>query len=1481
MFDFRKKLGLIALVCSITGLASCGGGSGTDNKKVSLPGCDASEVLNSEGQCVTPPPLPACPEGQIRPTPTANCITPNFPEPLYKPGINEVVIFVNSENKDDLPKLNMHLWQDCGNGWGSSVTDGKGDTYPIPTSWPSGPYMSSNVNSLDPIYGAYFVIPISETGTCGNFIIKNGNLQTNDLSVNNITRLTPDKSGPYDRMYWVILNTTDMRASRNSASPICINDVCEEFEVPALAISDVGAHWIDKNTIAWSRDLTDVQLYWSDTAGMSANLDGSVGGANGNLALGNAADLSESQIALVPHLSSYKAYAVNFPLPEDPEVDQLEWIKSSLKKELIVVGTDTATGRKYGTRVQMAKVLDELYTSGTTDADENNSLGVTYNNEVVSTSVWAPTALNVELRVYDGTPIRVKNTVQLTLDDKTGIWSGSFPVAEVDRKYYRYRVTVYNPFIKSFQILEVTDPYSVSLSANSKHSQFVNLNDADLKPDGWDEHTAPEALVPEAATIYEAHIRDFSIRDESTSNVNRGKYMAFTELDSAPMQHLMELKNSGLTYIHLLPSNDSSNVDEEASSQINLNSTVLELCDELKDEAPVCKGVERSNATIKSVLESYDPLSADARVLVGKLANLDGFNWGYDPHHFNVPEGGYSTSPHGATRIKEMRAMNKALHDIGLRVVLDVVYPHTVSSGVEVANSVFDKIVPGYYYRVNAISGVVEGGTGAGPDTATENRMMAKFVSDSVVHWAKNYGFDGFRFDQSGFMPKDTLVSAFNAVKEIDEDNYFYAEAWNPGGGTSAERIKELSVQESLAGTGIGTFNDRLRNPMQQLALMNGENADAIRAGLAGNLKNFLLKTKRGTVINAQRVGAYNLDPQEAINYIEKHDNETFWDWMHRPDALPENTSLENRVRIQNLSLSIPLLSQGVPFIHMGSDLLRSKSMCPNSYNAGDWFNYVDFTKQTNNWSVGLPPELRDGVTDEYVTSVFADANSKPLPENIEQASAVFQEFLKIASSSPLFSLQTESDVLDRVGFHDGGKGQVAGLIVMSIDDGVGVVKGTASTPRADLDADLTERFDAVVVVINGTATSQSAMINTSTGFELHSIQKSSVDTVVSTAVFAEASNDEVGGTFTVPAYTTAVFVKPQLGVQGAGLSADATTGVVLPVPYGDTSIYVRGGVSSSGWDATTANKMKYDGDGIYSVTLDVPAGDLIFKIAEADWSSPNLGSAETVVIDGAPISLVQGSNDNIKINVAVAGEYRFVLDASISSTAPSLTVVNPDTFQGEPIYLRGTVTSAAWDATSVNQLTYEGNGIYGLVANVTAGDYVFKVASSDWSTVNMGSADTAVLGESMEITQGSNDNIPITIPSDGNYRFEVNTRYADAPTVKIYADDLFSLTPIYARGTVSSAGWDATADNLFSYVGRGLYTLSLNIIAGDYVFKVAETNWSNPNLGAPSAPLGETTELTQGSNDNIAITIPVDGSYLFTVDTSNAEAITVTVDSE
>ena len=1337
MCNYRKNLGLFALVCILAGLAGCGGASGTDGDTSPLDVCSDHQVILENGQCGEPPPLPACPEGQIRVGDSA-CFVPDFPPPVYTPGPNEAVIYFNKRDKD-FNNYSLHLWNACGGGWADTEL----------TTWPAGPAVASAEGGdlmHDPIYGAYFIVQTNGVGNCGNFIIKKGagDDQTNDLSID----LTY-AGGPYERMYFVIADPVTLRNSQTSVAPICIDDICEAYEQPALAINNVAAHWIDQSTILWRQDLSNVELYSSATGEIAANDDGSV--ANGTLVAElTPTVMTTEQMATVPHMSEYFAYTVDLPVED---------IKSLLKQQLLIVG-DLADSGRAGTEVQKALLLDALYTAGENDADEAK-LGVNYVDGGVSVSVWAPTAQKVELRLYSN-DLSLESTQEMTLDNATGIWSYTGG-AELDRKFYRFRVTGYNPVTGVIEVLEVTDPYSVSLSTNGRHSQFVNLADADLKPDGWDSHAVPTVVSPEAMSIYEVHVRDFSIRDTDTPEEHRGKYLAFTDTGTAPVAHLQALADAGLTHVHFLPINDFSSVEEDESEQANLDSVVYELCDVVspRNSAPVCNGEEDDNTTLLSVFQSYSPYEDFARNLANAMSGYDGFNWGYDPQHFNAPEGSYATDPHGVARIVEMRAMNMALHNMGLRVVMDVVYPHTAAAGVATANSTFDKIVPGYYYRNNVVTGIPETvGSNAGPDTATEHQMMGKFLTDSVAMWAEQYKVDGFRFDQSGLIPKDVLVNAWEAVKAVDPDNYFYGEAWTLN---ALGRVPVLATQQNLAGTGIGTFNDRIRNPLRELALINaGGNENAIRAGLAGNLSAFRLVTNTGATVEAGSVGAYNLDPQEAVNYVSKHDEETLWDWMHHPDALPEDTALADRVRIHNLTTSIPLLSQGVPFFHMGVDILRSKSMSQNSYNAGDWFNTVDFTKQTNNWNVGLPVELRDSLTDQDVLEAIIDSESTPAAAEIMQASAVFNEFLSIASSSPLFSLTTAEEVMDRVGFHNSGTTQVDNLIVMSINDGVGTVAGTDGTPRADLDPNL----DAIVVVFNGNATAISHPVVTSAGFTLYSMQQTSVDSVVQGATFAEATGDATGGTFTVPAYTTAVFVKVQGAAQGQGLEATATSGYEPPVPYGAAAVHVRGDMNS--WGADAANQLVYEGDGVYGITLDLAAGTYNFKVASSDWSTVNLGASDmAAVTPGTPVTLQSGSNGNLTLTVATAGSYRFELDALVDKDMPVLTVTDAlNIFAGTPMYLRGTITT--WDPPpAANELVYNGGGLYQLTVNVAAaGQYEFKIAAADWSTELTVNGAMEVGEPAALVTSGSNTVIDIT--AAGNYVFTLNTGIPDAPTITV-----------------------------------------------------------------------------------------------------------------
>ncbi|HEX2619069.1 MAG TPA: pullulanase-type alpha-1,6-glucosidase, partial [Phototrophicaceae bacterium] len=633
----------------------------------------------------------------------------------------------------------------------------------------------------------------------------------------------------------------------------------------------------------------------------------------------------------------------------------------------------------------------------------------------------------------------------MTRDDVTGVWSVTGE-AGWKGKYYLFEVQVYVRTTGKIETNLVTDPYSVSLSMNSKRSQLVDLRDADLKPEGWETLIKPPLNAPEDITIYELHVRDFSINDETVNPDYRGTFMAFTETQSAGMQHLIGLQQAGLSHIHLLPAFDIATIEENAAERV------------VPDPAE---------------LASFPPDSDQQQALIDNTRDKDGFNWGYDPYHYTVPEGSYSTNPDGTTRILEFRDMVQSLNQNGLRVVMDVVYNHTTAAG-QADKSVLDKIVPDYYYRLDANGNIAT--SSCCPNTATEHDMMEKLMVDSLMVWATQYKVDGFRFDLMGHHMKRNIEKVRQVLDglTLEKDGvdgkqiYLYGEGWDFG--EVADNARGINAtQLNMAGTGIGTFSDRLRdavrggNPfggLQEQGFINGlyvdpngitpgsEDeqlvqlllfSDQIRVGLAGNLAAYQFIGRDDELIAGTDVpyngnpAGYTQDPQENIIYIEAHDNETLFDIIQL--KAPANTSMADRVRMQGLGLSIVTLSQGVPFYHAGMDMLRSKSIDRNSYNSGDWFNVLDFSYQENGWGRGLPPASDNQGNWEIFKPLLANPDLKPSTEDVQASVKHYEEMLSIRYSSPLFRLQTASQIQEMLSFQNTGSEQIPGLIVMTLTD--------------------------------------------------------------------------------------------------------------------------------------------------------------------------------------------------------------------------------------------------------------------------------------------------------------------------------------------------------------------------------------------------------------------------------------------------------------
>lgn len=908
--------------------------------------------------------------------------------------------------------------------------------------------------------------------------------------------------------------------AKNQNSPSVIAELNANITSEYLSFaSDSAAHWLTPELLVLPKSNEEILYQLLNTS--KENFD--------NRMLFEV-DFPSDLAKKFPHLADFQAYKVDLSTSQ---------AKAWLKQQLLVVALDKNQQVQNVSFVQSGAVIDALYTRGENDANEVNDLGATVTENEVNFKLWAPTAQQVNVLLFDE-KMQPINSAGLSMveDTNTGIWSATGDSA-LNGTYYQYQVTVYHPESKQVETLNTTDPYSLSLSVNSKYSQVVNLNDESTQPKNWLNHQVPTVKNVEDNIFYETHIRDFSADDKVLSNDSfRGKYKAFSEQNSDGIKHLKSLQRAGLNNIHLLPTFDIGTVNEDPQQTIDLNDNLSKVCS-IAPKASICSESFNAEQSLKSVLQGYDIQGEKAQAFVSELRRLDNYNWGYDPYHYTVPEGSYAVNPQGKSRLVEFREMVQSLHGLGFRVIMDVVYNHTLESRLE-SKSVLDKIVPNYYHRLNTISGKIEQSTCC-DNTATERVMMAKLMSDSLVVWARDYKIDGFRFDLMGHQTKSSMLAAREAVRVVDEDTYFYGEGWNFGEVANNTRFTQASQLE-LGGTEIGTYSDRLRdavrgsgnNTRDSQGLGNGLfilpnerqpsdgqsnkqsrqeydlRMDQLRVGLAGNLSAFPVYQKNGEQVLGKDIPygdqptGYALDPADTINYISKHDNQTLWD--NSQYRLPFNVSTDDRVRMHLQSLSFTLFAQGIPFLHMGSEFMRSKSFLRDSYDYGDWFNRVDFSKQSNHYNIGLPPAGKDKDNWPLIKEVLKGHQGRDHVEakHIEFSAKVFEEMLALRMSSPLFRLTTAKDIIEKVSFLNTQNKQL-GLLVMKLDDAQGLP--------------VDDNVESLMVIFNTSTKAQKFAYDGADEYKLHPIQQNGVDTV------SKQSKSNNKG-FTVPALSSVVFVK-------------------------------------------------------------------------------------------------------------------------------------------------------------------------------------------------------------------------------------------------------------------------------------------------------------------------------------------------------------------
>lgn len=516
---------------------------------------------------------------------------------------------------------------------------------------------------------------------------------------------------------------------------------------------------------------------------------------------------------------------------------------------------------QYGYVVRTSEFDEDFYYAG-------EDLGTTYSKQATTFKVWSPIASQVKIDL-------LQNDTTVTYDltrGKKGVWSITIK-KDLELASYVYLVKVNGTWN------EATDPYAIASTPN--HKRTVVVNPEKIKLDSKRE-LAQQIESYTDAIIYEMHVRDFSIHENSGIK-NVGKFLGVVEegtrTSRGTLTGLDYLVDLGVTTIQLLPTYDFGSVDE--------------------------------------------------------LNQFETYNWGYDPVQYNVPEGSYATKvldPY--SRILEMKQMIAKLHEKGFRVTMDVVYNHMFDAGA----SAFENIVPNYYFRLGE-NGEVSNGSWCGNDMDSLRPMCRKFMVDSTKMWIRDYGFDGFRFDLMGIIDIETMNQIVEECQAIDSSVMIYGEGWNMPTLMDDELKAMMFNNEKMPK--IAHFNDRFgrgikgspfETEMSDIGYGLGYTAEIDRAMnvIAGSCTNI-------------GMDPLFVEPTMTLNYVECHDNMTLFDKIMLSNKCE---SLDLRLKRQKMITALVLVSQGISFLHAGQEFNRTKDGDHNSYMSPDSINKLDWDRK-------------------------------------------------------------------------------------------------------------------------------------------------------------------------------------------------------------------------------------------------------------------------------------------------------------------------------------------------------------------------------------------------------------------------------------------------------------------------------------------------------------------------------------------------------
>ena len=546
-----------------------------------------------------------------------------------------------------------------------------------------------------------------------------------------------------------------------------------------------------------------------------------------------------------------------------------------------------------------------------------DDLGLTFDGEKAVFKVWAPLASDVQILFYDDVSkvgnfkaetVAVNACGSTTEDSLKGEPSAENELS-LDKETGIWSYTLDSVGSKKYYKYQITnngitywtsDIYAKACSPDAIASQIVDIN-AGTEYGTKEKYKNPfGSNGSDAKDNSDAIIYEMHIRDWSRATVSdsTGKFNDF-----ASDEVIAHLKDLGVTHVQILP------------------------------------------------MFEY-----------AQVVNDDGYNWGYNPYHYNVPESrytDYSSDKDGMATVEQARAMIKKLHENGIAVIMDVVYNHTAGTQ---GGSLYDSTVPYYYYRIKA-DGTYSNGSGCGNETDSEAPMFRKYMIDSLKHWMLDYHINGFRFDLMGIHSKEAMKEIYEALSAIDQNVLVYGEPWTGGDCL----VEDGATQAVSAGSyGVGAFDDDFRDAVKgaefggfKTGQVQGEfNDTGIASGLVGNSGN-----------NNRNVTG---EPGLALHYVECHDNFTLYDKLvyslkenledvqkadkdgkiatEWPASVSEE-QLELIKKEDKLAAAFVILSQGTPFMNGGQDFLRTKKGNPDSYSA-DTKGGIEWTNEPGEYNI-------------------------------------------------------------------------------------------------------------------------------------------------------------------------------------------------------------------------------------------------------------------------------------------------------------------------------------------------------------------------------------------------------------------------------------------------------------------------------------------------------------------------------------------------